>query len=385
MAQRRARSRTEHRGGTTFLVVGTGLLGGWVLELLARTPAPARIVAADRDSDRGVRKVNNVACGARVMGWTPALEFRALDLSNLDQTASLLADVRPDVVIHTASLQAWWVVNNLPSALHARVAEAGLGAWLPMHLAPASTLMRGLRDAGLSPIVVSAPFPDAVNAALATAGLAPTVGLGNMDELVPMIEKTVAERLDVPVGEIRVWMVGHHFHNAALLDHGTTGGAPYFLKIMAGDRDVSNSWPQDELLLAATRNYPLGADDTPMIASSAIKNAQALLGGTPRFTHAPGPLGLPGGYPVRLGNGAAELALPDGLTAERAIELNLAAQRFDGIEAIDPDGTIRCTDKAATIMRELFGFDCRRYTLSGAWDEARALGDAYRRIARQAA
>ena len=51
--------------GPSFVVVGTGLLGGWVLELLARTPVPARIVAVDRDGERGLRKVNCVARGAR--------------------------------------------------------------------------------------------------------------------------------------------------------------------------------------------------------------------------------------------------------------------------------------------------------------------------------
>ncbi|UCE30412.1 MAG: hypothetical protein JSW68_10065 [Burkholderiales bacterium] len=365
--------------GTRFLVVGTGLLGGWILELLARTPQPAQIVAIDRDADRGLRKVNAVARGARTMGSNVALEFRAVDLAHQDQLAETVAEIAPDVVMQTASLQAWWVVNALPPPVYDKVAQAGLGAWLPMHLAPTASLMRALAAAGLSPIVVSAPFPDAVNAALGK--LAPTVGLGNMDELVPMIAAEVARRLSLPESEIRVWMVGHHFHNAALLDHGTTGGAPYFLRVDAAGEEVTCRWPSDELLLAATRNYPLGAEDTPMIASSAIKNALALLAGTATFTHAPGPLALPGGYPVRLGAGKVELALPPGLAREEAVRLNLEAQRFDGIESIGADGTVRCTDRTVAIMREVFGFDCSRYSVDGAWEQARELSAAYRRVA----
>lgn len=367
--------------GPTFLIVGTGLLGGWVLELLARTPVPARIVAVDRDGDRGLRKVNNVARGSRTMGSRAKVEFQALDLANHDQTAETMRAIRPDVVIQTASLQAWWVVNSLPPDLYEKVAAAGLGPWLPMHIAPTASVMRGLQAAGLKPIVVSAPFPDATNAALGE--LAPTIGLGNMDELVPMIEAEVARRLGIGQDEIRVWMVGHHFHNAALLDHGTTGGAPYFLRIDANGEDVTKRWDTDELLLAATRNYPLGADDTPMIASSAIKNALGLLAGTPMVTHAPGPLGLPGGYPVRIGGGKVELALPPGLSRDEAIRLNLEAQKYDGVESIGADGTVRCTDKAVAIFREAFGFDCSRYTVAGAWEEARELSTAYRKVAPQ--
>lgn len=116
-----------------------------------------------------------------------------------DATAELLRKIQPDVIIHTASLQAWWVVNELPAGLPARVAEAGLGPWLPMHLTLTHRRMQAVRAAGLSPLVVSAPFPDVVNPVLAAVGLAPRVGLGNMDELVPMVEREVARRLGLEV------------------------------------------------------------------------------------------------------------------------------------------------------------------------------------------
>ncbi|HHY38365.1 MAG TPA: hypothetical protein GX507_05495 [Clostridia bacterium] len=47
---------------------------------------------------------------------------------------------------------------------------------------------------------------------------------------------------------------------------------------------------------AATEIYPVGKDDSPVIASSAIKNVLAILNDSGLRTHAPGPKGLPGGW-----------------------------------------------------------------------------------------
>jgi hypothetical protein len=45
----------------------------------------------------------------------------------------------------------------------------------------------------------------------------------------------------------------------------------------------------------------------------------------------PGPLGLPGGYPVRLGRGSVTLDLPPALDRTRAVTLNQDWSRRDGV------------------------------------------------------
>ena len=47
--------------------------------------------------------------------------------------------------------------------------------------------------------------------------------------------------------------------------------------------------------------------------------------------HAPGPLGLPGGYPVRWQDGALALDLPDGVSRGEAVGWNAAFETRDGI------------------------------------------------------
>jgi hypothetical protein len=75
------------------------------------------------------------------------------------------------------------------------------------------------------------------------------------------------------------------------------------------------------------------------------------------LTHAPGPQGLPGGYPVRLNASGAEVVLPAGVTMEQALTYAEAGQRRDGIERIEQDGTVVFTDEATQIMRDVLDYE----------------------------
>jgi hypothetical protein len=100
-----------------------------------------------------------------------------------------------------------------------------------------------------------------------------------------------------------------------------------------------------------------GEPGNPVVAASGIKNALALLRDTGLLTHSPGPLGLPGGYPVRLTASGAEVVLPMGVTMEQALAYNEAGQRGDGIERVEEDGTVVYTDKAVQIVRGILGYE----------------------------
>jgi hypothetical protein len=64
--------------------------------------------------------------------------------------------------------------------------------------------------------------------------------------------------------------------------------------------------------------------------------------GTSLTGHAPGALGLPGGYPVRWRDGALSLALPPGLTREEAVAWNLAFEARNGL-VVSPEGAATYT------------------------------------------
>ncbi|MFV2045454.1 MAG: hypothetical protein ACC700_19755, partial [Anaerolineales bacterium] len=199
-------------------------------------------------------------------------------------------------------------------------------------------------------------FADSSNMILARRGLAPTIGLGNIDLIVPRIQLGVAKRLDVPIRNVTVYAILHH-HHFGCFKRGAIDLPAYFLRIMVGDQDVTKNFDADQLLHEVVQDYLSGEHLNPVVAASGVKNALALLFDTGLLTHSPGPQGLPGGYPVRLSANGAEVFLPAGVSLEQAIAINEVGQRADGIERVEEDGTVVFTDEAAQILQEVLDYD----------------------------
>lgn len=346
------------------LMIGLGSLGGHMLEFLARSYGPTEIVAADVDGQRGLQKTNNVILGAANMGYYPRMKFLRIDLNDIDGTSAILRNEQPEVVVNSTTLQSWWVLGaQLREEAYLRLLDAGLGPWIPMHLTLTHKLMQAVRKSGIRTHVISTSFPDAVNCILSKVGLAPTVGIGNFDLLVPRVKKAVSEKLGIPMRNVCVFMVGHHYHDVRVEEFGKTGEAPYFLRILVGDRDVTEEVNAEQMLLTPIPTPPLTGSD-PQVASSAVKNILAIVNDTGELTHAPGPQGLPGGYPVRLSAKGAEVVVPEGLTLKEVIHINEEAQKYDGIERIENDGSVVLTEKSHKIMEKLLNYERQRFGIS---------------------
>jgi len=104
-----------------IMLVGVGELGGIVLEYLCRIPNVGPIVAADANADWGFRKTNSAIEGASYMGLYPAIEFHPIDVLNIERTAELLRTIKPTVICNATTLQSWWVVNELPPDVNAKL------------------------------------------------------------------------------------------------------------------------------------------------------------------------------------------------------------------------------------------------------------------------
>jgi hypothetical protein len=235
--------------------------------------------------------------------------------------------------------------------------------------------MKAIREAGITPFVVNSSFPDAVNPILGKVGLAPTIGIGNMDLIIPALRKTVAEKLGVPMRNVVIQMIGHHYHGYYFPRHGTGCEAPFFLRIFVGQEDVTGRFDIKSLVSEIPKHArrPEGAAGQYVVAASSLKNIMAIYSDTGEITHAPGPQGLPGGYMVRLSRKGAEVVLPNGLTREEAIRINEEAQKYDGIEAIHDDGTVRFTEKSWSTMKEYLDYDCREMGAEESAERAKEL------------
>ena len=368
----------------TILVIGLGHLGGVTLELLARQEWVGRIVGASHDPERGIARCNLARLGAMAQGYSTDIEYQELDLRDVDRVAESIDELEPDLILSTASLQTWWLTELLPSEAASRLSRARFGAWLPVHLSLNLDLMRAIKTCRYGGPVLTAPFPDVVNCILDRVGMAPTCGVGNIDEVVPKVRWLAAERLHVPTAEIEVTLVAHHALQKAVFrsacDKAPANVPPFYLRIDHRGNDVTDEIGGRELLLEPSP-LPGGPAWGFLTSGSTVRLIEAFLSDQESLLHAPSPGGLPGGYPVAVGsNQVRPRSLPD-LSLGEAIQINERSHPFDGIHAIQDDGTTVFEPVTVQVMREELGYDCEDLAPHEATDRAQELLARFREYA----
>ena len=221
------------------MLVGLGGLGATVLELLARHQGLGQIVVCSRRAEHGVARCNLARMGAIAQGYEPSIRFVALDINDEGAVAETVRHEAPDIIFSAATLQTWWLPDLLPEKQAEALKKARFGVWLPVHLTLTLKLMRALRDADYRGITLSAPFPDVVNCVLGKLGLAPTCGVGNLDEIVPKLRLLAAERLGAQLDAIDVLLVAHHALHPAAFGEPMEEMPPYYVRIHFVGQDVS--------------------------------------------------------------------------------------------------------------------------------------------------
>jgi len=371
----------------TILVIGLGHLGGVVLELLARQEWVGRIVGASRHPERGVARCNLARLGAMAQGYSTDIEYQELDLRDVDRVAESIDELEPDLILSTASLQTWWLTELLPQDVASRLSRARFGAWLPVHLTLNLDLMRAVKESEYSGPVLTAPFPDVVNCILDRLGLAPTCGVGNIDEVIPKVRWLAAKRLQAPARDIEVTLVAHHALQKAVFrpatDPAPVAVPPFHLRIDHAGHDVTEEIGGAGLLLEPSA-LPGGPAWGFLTAGSTVRLVRAFLSKDESPLHAPAPGGLPGGYPVFVGDARVRPRPLDDLSLGEAIQINERSHPFDGIHAIEEDGTAVFEPVTVHVLREELGYECSRLPPHEAAERARELIARFHEYSRQA-
>lgn len=339
----------------TVMIFGLGNVGGQLLEFLARVPNLGwRVLTAARDRERGLRKTRSALFGASYHGLYPEIDFRQADLDDHAATARLLAEERPDVVVNSATFAAWWLRDLLPPDIRAELQSVGPGIWAAAHMTPAYNLMRAIEASGTRPLYLNVSYPDLVNVALSRSGPGPSIGVGNIDLLVPAIQHVAARQLGAPMRHVVPYIVAHNHHSYGILTRGTTGGLDFYLKILLAGTDVTQRFEREALVAAvfADASIPSAAGASSLAAGSLCKVLLAVMTDSGERSHIPGPNGLPGGYPAVLTARGAEVMLPASLTLEQAVAINEAGQRAEGVAAVEADGRVRYTEEARRVLRD---------------------------------
>jgi hypothetical protein len=348
----------------TVMLFGLGRLGSWILEFLARSEGVDRIVTSDIiDKEWCEYRTNVAAVGSAFQGFTKKIEFLRSDVTKIDETAGILKEVKPNVIVGSLSLESPRVLREAPQykKIQHKLDEAGFSVFLPYHLFLPWKLTEAIHKSGIKTHVVNCSFPDVVNPVIwKHLGYGPTVGAANPDLVVGNITKYVSMTEGVPVKDVTIYFVSSH----AIVDRGSRIGVPFFLKILLGDQDITHKydtqWLTSDCMTSVYDRVAAGKTIVfSYIAASAVKNVMAILKDTNEFTHAPGPNGHIGGYPIRLSSKGAQIVLPKELTLEQATKINEEGTKFDGIEKIENDGTVVFTDKTYSIVKEL-GYDHRK-------------------------
>jgi NAD(P)-dependent dehydrogenase (short-subunit alcohol dehydrogenase family) len=366
--------------GPTTMLVGLGDLGAAVLELLAREEGLGPIVVCSRRTAEGVARCNLARMGAMAQGYEPSIRFVTLDINQADAVAETVRREAPDLIFSAASLQTWWLTDLLPEEQAKALKKARFGVWLPVHLTLTLKLMEALCDAGYRGIILTAPFPDVVNCVLGKLGLAPTCGVGNLEEIVPKLRLLAAERLGERPDTIDVLLVAHHALEPAAFGEPVEEIPPYYLRVYFEGQDVSEKVDAHALLVAP---YPLtpGPPSCFLTAATTVKLIRALLTDDETYMHAPAPHGLPGGYPVIVRGGDVEPAPIDGLSLAEAIDINERSHRFDGVERIEADGTVVFCPGDVQVLRDTLGCNFERLKPAESEDRAGELIARFREYA----
>ncbi|MBW2055917.1 MAG: hypothetical protein JRH07_03845 [Deltaproteobacteria bacterium] len=342
----------------TILLVGLGDLGGVVLDRLAGEEGFGRIVVASRNSTRGIARCNLARLSALAEGHSIPICFTPLDINDRKAVVRTVRREAPQIILLTATMQTWWLPDLLPPEQAARIKSAGFGVWLPVHMTLTMKFMEALQEMAYGGIILTAPFPDVVNCVMGRLGLAPTCGLGNVEEIVSKVRLLASERLEEPLESVHVILVAHHALQPAAFGEAFKEVPPHFLRVEVDGRDVTEQIRAEELLLAP---YPVppGRAIHSLTAGCTMSLVRALLSQDRKELHVPGPGGLPGGYPVLVSREGVEIAPIEGIGLEEAVAINERSHRFDGIERIEDDGTVVFCPEAVQILRTELGYDCR--------------------------
>jgi hypothetical protein len=369
---------------TRVLIFGAGVIGGHVCDLLSRMDDRFDLTVSARRAEALSQRVNLSITSALCLGFDPRIEAVACDVTHTDACAALIDRVRPDMIVNATSLQTFWEIGLLPTEAYRHLERARIGPWLPNHLATARALMRAVRASASPALVVNASFPDAVNAALATVGLAPDVGGGNIANIVPTLTRAAARQLGVERGALTVHFVAHHVACNAISSYGTPGDAPYRLSVVLDGAEVADTLDHTALFASVIGEFKrVRGVAGQIVAASGVAAVTAALSDPvrERAMHVPGPNALPGGYPAIVGKGEVRLALPNGLPQDEAIRVNLEGQSVEGISEIRADGTIVYAPAEMAVLREAFGYDCAQMHVDEVDDWAGELQARYRAYA----
>jgi hypothetical protein len=321
--------------GCDILLLGTGPFAQRIAcDLAATATKPTRVTLAGRNAFRLAWILTAARARAEMFARPVGIEGRWVDLTQGGGIAQLLASVRPRVIVQAASLQPAAAISGGTTAWTRFVGEAGLSATAVFQAVLTSRVGSAAAKVCPTSSLVNCCFPDVTNGIVAAMGLPVACGIGN----IAILAHAFASLSDAdPKPKLQMLC---HYQNLApwrAPPAQRSGRAP---RVWLDGVEVYDAYRR----FAAVQLTP-----EPVIDISGASGVTLILAMAHRSDwsgHVPGPLGLPGGYPVSLQGGCIVLDLPAGVDREAAVQWNAAHEVENGL-VVGGDGWARYKGAAA--------------------------------------
>jgi hypothetical protein len=299
-----------------LVIVGSGSLARSLCCSLATVAAPGtRVAVLARSAQRAGEVAYLSHTRASASGTDVSFTARAVDIKTTATVARVLDELRPSVLVNCASVQSPWERTQSPSEWTSLLSRGGFGLSLPLHAVVARQLAMAVAQSGAPPLFVNASYPDAVNPLLHAMGLPIFFGIGNVDTLEASLRAGLRARPDE-----RIQVLGHHLHlHAPELPEEE-------LKVWRDGVPVTSVGSLLTLQRSCNRELL-----NLVTGHAAAELLTGLLDERPIHTSVPGPLGLPGGYPVEINGGHLTLDLPEDTTSQTAHGWQVRWAEQDGV------------------------------------------------------
>lgn len=354
------------------LITGVGGVGVYAAHLLARIPG-VDLYLGDIREDHIRTKANCIKdCAYFEGGYEqfPVVEPVTMNLLDLEATTRQIKEIKPDVVLHLATLLgAQKIRTSVPEELAKRIYDAnpvgtGLRPWAPGHTVMLSNVMKAVKESGVETHVINASGCDYLHKAFYNIdpSLAPTAGLGDFGLVETALARVIAERMDCHPRDLKIFMAAHHSVVMPLMFDGTTLGIPYYIKVeLLGENITDQLDLEGDIFSKLPPHNSWPAESTPadqeQTAAHAVKIVRAILFDTKEIMNVPGPEGLPGCYPCRVGADGVKVVVPSGITKEELIRINEVGNLAEGFKEIREDGTMVATESTIELVEEIFEID----------------------------
>ncbi len=316
-----------------ILLFGTGAFATRIAcDIAATARHPVRLTIAGRNRAR--LDWMATACRARAATFDRPVQAVPMeaDLSSAEAATAVIAAARPDVVVQAASVQTSAVIARSDDAWSRLVAEGGLSATAVFQALLSARVGQAIKAAAPSARFVNCCFPDVVNGMLSALGLPVTCGVGN----VGILSSAFAGALG-PGGAARLRVLAHYQTIGAWRRPAEERAGLTPPRVWVDDAEVAavHDRFRDVRLTPEPAIEVSGSAGVPLLVAMTRQDLEIR-------SHAPGALGLPGGYPVRWAEGRLSLDLPQGLDEAEAVAWNAAFEERNGL-VVGRDGRVSYT------------------------------------------